>query len=200
MALSIIVTSGLPAAQAVLIEPSDHWKYRVDEWIWDPDLRRSMGLIKPQIIIQNETAGRIDGYIADVNGTRLDFFKGEQFAMASFGYDNGVVSKWELADAVIDGYFTIEIPDSHKEADFVRIYIGNNQYTVNDGTATTPQTWVFTNSARMDYRLNATVQQPDTVIAANETKPAEWKPSPNSLIDRILMMYSLSVRSADPGK
>jgi hypothetical protein len=188
LSVSLLVSGNLLTAGAVLIEPEQHWKYSINSWKWDPDMHRSHGIIAPQVIIQNETATRIDGYVADSAGTRLDFFDGDQVVMSRFGFANGGASKWEMAGTINGGNFTIEIPPKYRQASNVQIYIGNNQYTVNDGTNTTPQTWVFTNSVREDYPLNATIHQPETVTA--QTQPAAWnKYSEDSLIDRILMMF-----------
>lgn len=202
-AMSALMASAfLNTAAAVLIEPAEHWKYNVDTWTWDGKIRKSIGLIKPQLVIENESAGMLEGYVADTKGTRLAFYDGDQVAMAAFAYDDGRRSQWQMGDTIRGGNFTITIPESWKDADFVKIYIGNNQYTVNDGTRTTPQTWVYINSARVDYRLNATVQQ-GTTETAQET-PVAWKTySEDSLIDRILKMYSqgtLPVRSTNAGK
>jgi hypothetical protein len=199
LSVSILAAGNFLLAEAVLIEPAEHWKYNVTTWIWDSDLRRNMGVIKPQIVIENETAGRLDGYIADQSGTRLAFYSGEQVVMVSYAFDNGAITDWERAGSIHGGNFTINISDSNKEADAARIFIGNNQYTVNDGTRTTPQTWVFTNSARMDYELDPAIQQ-GTAAAVAEEPVVRNAYSPDSLIDRILMMYQLPIRSADAGK
>lgn len=178
-------------AQAVLIEPEQHWKYWIDSWKWDGDMHRTHGIIIPTLVIENQTQGRLEGYIADSKGAKLDFYDGEQVVMARFVKDNGFTSKWGIADKIEGGNFAIQIPEQYKNADKVDIYIGNNQYTVNDGTDTTPQTWVFVNSLRTSYSLDSAIQQPETVTAAQQ-KPAAWKTySEDSLIDKILLMYGM---------
>lgn len=101
-------------AQALLIPEEEHWKYNINRWSWDPDTRTTVGIINPQIVIQNETADRLEGYIADANGTRLEFYDGEQFVHVSFLSNSSVASDWELAGRVHDGYLAIGIQEKYE--------------------------------------------------------------------------------------
>jgi hypothetical protein len=190
-------------AHAVLIPVEEHWKYHIDTWVWDGERRKTYGIINSQIIIQNETVDKLEGFVADSNGTRLAIYDGEQVVMVRFLSESGLFSsKWKIAGRVHDGFFTIDIPREYRAADTVRIMIGNHEYTVNNGTPTTPQTWVFLNSAMLGYRTNPTLDQ------AGKTEVAEVQPLPissvysgGSLIDWILSQYGmLPVRSSDSSK
>jgi hypothetical protein len=107
-----------------------------------------------------------------------------------------------MAGRVHDGFFTIDIPQQYRAAETVRIMIGNHEYTVNNGTPTTPQTWVFINSAMLTYRTDPTLDQ------AGKTEVAQIKPLPissvytgGSIIDWILRLNGmLSVGSSNPSK
>ena len=189
--------STIGSAEAILVPLQEHWKYNV-RYDWDPDHLRAIGYIDPKIVVQNDTNGKIVGYIADQNGTRLSMYKGDQYVQARYTYSKGFVTKWELGDKINDGYFTIVIPPAYKNADIVSIYIGRNEYSVNSDTANVPQTSVLINSARMEYHRNATLttvtapvasssSQPATAsTATTTTKTAFTGPSPGSLIDLIL--------------
>jgi hypothetical protein len=195
MSFAIIVmllgsaTAGI--ANALLVPVEEHWKYNV-KWRWDADLRKNIGMITPLIVIENETSDRLEGYIADANGTRLMIYDGQQVVMSKFMFDSGLVSRWEIVDRIHDGYFAIDIPEKYSKAETVRIYIGNFQYTVDSK----PQVWVFINSATMNYRTNSTLDGlvlPETSIASKQKIAIPLDPcaSVGSLIDRILCQYEL---------
>jgi hypothetical protein len=174
-----------PSASAVLIPEEEHWKYNA-HWIWKSSLRKSVGIIDTQIIIENETATRLEGYIADANGTRLSFYDDAQVVMVKYG------SEWQIADKTDQGFFTVEIPEKYRDLDIIGLYIGSNSYNVDAGP---PQPLVLTNPVRMDYRTDSTlVFEPETQVAAVEDRFSAWKkPSGDSLIDRILQQFSSSV-------
>jgi hypothetical protein len=189
------------AQAAVLISEEEHWKYYVQKWSWDTEKNRTYGIITPQIVVQNETADRLEGYIADANGNRLEMYDGEQVVHVRYLSNSSTPSEWEMAGRVHDGYFAIDIPQKYKEAEIVRIYIGNHKYTVDNGTPTTPQTRVFINSATINYRTNSTLEQIETEVAQVEPKPLRSIYAGGSLIDWILSKNSmLPVRSPDSGK
>jgi hypothetical protein len=197
------MASTIGIAQAVLIEEEEHWKYHVDRWTWDSDRRKTIGLMSPQIVIQNETSEGLEGYIADANGTRLAIYDGEQVVQVRFAFDSGMISSWELAGRVHDGYFTINIPEKYKDAQTVRIFIGKNQYNVNNGTPTTPQTEVHINSAIVNYRTNSTLSsQTQIADVPEEQRQPRSIYDGGSLIDWILSQNGifLSVRSANSSK
>jgi hypothetical protein len=189
-------------AQAALLTEQEHWKYHINKWAWDEERRRTYGLINPQIIIQNETAHMLEGFVADTNGTRLDMYDGEQVVHVRFLSNDGIgASAWQIAGRVYDGNFRIEIPAKNQEAELVRIFIGNNEYTVNNGTPSTPQTQVFINSATLIYSTNSTLDQMETEVALEEPNPLKSVYQGGSLLDWILIQNGmLPVRSPDSGK
>lgn len=180
----------------------EHWKYNV-KWSWDSDLRRNTGLISPTIVIENQTADRIEGYVGDINGTRLTMYNGDQVVMVRYIYDGNMVGDWIMAGKLHEGYFAVDIPQKYRDADTVRFYIGGHHYVVDDGDLTTRQAWVFINSAWLYYNMSSV----QTAVASEEQegiKPVVATPSPGSLIDMILSKYGmlqpLPVRGANPGK
>jgi hypothetical protein len=203
-ALSTSVIAGtVGIAQALLISEEEHWKYSVDKWAWDGDRRRTYGLVTPQVIIQNETADRLEGFVVDANGTRLDFYDGDQVVHVRYLSNSSGGSAWMMAGMVHDGYFAIEIPQNYRESEIVKIFIGNHQYTVNNGTPTTPQTEVYFNAAMLTYRTNSTLDQmAETEVAeVQEPEPVSSIISRGSLIDYILSKYGLlPIRSSDSGE
>ncbi|HXG06502.1 MAG TPA: hypothetical protein VNI77_04155 [Nitrososphaera sp.] len=197
---SLLLAAGIRVVHAALITEEEHWKYHIDRWLWDENRRRTYGLINPQIMIQNETADRLEGYIADASGTRLDIYDGEQVVHVRFIFDNGFASDWQIAGRVKDGYFAIDIPERYRDAESVRIIIGTNQYTVDNGTRTTPQTEVYINSAILVYRTNSTLAE-TVVTQAEQSQPVRSAYQGGSLIDWILSRNGLlPVRSSDSGK
>jgi hypothetical protein len=198
-----VLAGTVGVAQAALISEEEHWKYSVDRWLWDSERRRTYGLMTPKIVIQNETADRLEGYIADASGTRLEMYDGEQIVFVRFLSNSSAASGWQTAGRVHDGYFAIDIPERYKEAEIVRIHIGTHRYTVDNGTPTTPQTEVVINAGIASYRMNSTLDQVvETEVAqAEEPKPVRSVYDGGSLIDWILSQNGmLSVRSPDPGK
>ena len=189
------MTNSVNLAQASLITEEEHWKYNINTWIWDSKIRETVGLITPKIIIENETSGMLEGYVADVNGTRLEFYDGDQVVRTRFIFDEGPLSSWQMSGMVHDGYFKIDIPERFQGAHAVRIYIGNNDYTVDNGSPTTPPTRVLTNSASLIYRMNLTDQQPQTQIAHSEPlKPiSDISEVKGSLIDWILSQNNMAI-------
>jgi hypothetical protein len=177
--LGLTVAGTFGAAQALLIPPEEHWKYNV-RWTWDFSARESVGIITPQIVIQNETDSRLEGYVADANGTRLAMYDdGMQVVMAKYIDDIGFTSDWEIVDRLHDGYFAIDIPERYRDSETVRIYIGNFQYTID----ARPQLTVNINSAITNYATNSTLGATQVAQEPTETTVAY---SSDSLIDQIL--------------
>lgn len=187
--------SSMTVAQAALLAPEDHWKYNV-QWVWKASIRKTVGIINAQIVVANETADKIQGYIADVNGTQLTMYNREQIVMVRYVPENGRGSDWLIGPRPVNGSFTIDIPEKFRDVETIALFIGSNSYQVDDGTF--PQPLVLISSARLDFQTDPTLGE-ETTIA--EEQPVMQKYSENSLIDRILReFYSLSVRSADSGK
>jgi len=189
--LSLALVDNRPA-QAILLKPEEHFKY-VTTWHWDERLLMNFGLINPKIVIANETADEITGYIGDNNGTRLTMYNGEHYVMARYSYDNGFISKWEMTTQMHDGWFTIEIPQKYRDAQIIGVFISNHQYSVDPEDITLSQPRVFINSARLDYRLNSTLHslqdQSNTQIASQPSENCNSSPSHGSLIDLIWSQY-----------
>lgn len=202
MLLASVLATPIGFAQAALITEEEHWKYHIDRWLWDGERRKTYGLITPQIIIQNETADRLEGFIADANGTRLEMYDGEQVVHVRYLSNNSMSSGWETVGRVHEGYLVIDIPERYKAAEVIRIYVGTNQYTVNNGTPTTPQTEVNINSAMLTYKTNSTLDSIETEVAeVEELESVRSIYSGGSLIDWILSQNGLlPVRSSDSGK
>jgi hypothetical protein len=187
-------------AQATLVSEEDHWKYNINKWAWDSELRRTVGMITPQIIIQNETADRLEGYIADANGTRLEMYD-EHYLHIRYLSNTSAGSDWELAGKANDGYFAIDIPERYRDAEIIRIYASNNYYRVDNGTPYTPQTQVKINSAILDYRTNSTLAVQTEVAEVEEPQPLRSIYDRGSLIDWVLSRNGLlPVRSSDAGE
>lgn len=203
-ALSTSVLAGTAGvAQAVLISEEEHWKYHIDRWLWNEDRRRNYGLVTPQIVIQNETADRLEGFVADGNGTRLEFYDGDQVVHIRYLSNSSTASGWEIAGRVHDGYFAVDIPQNYRESEIVRIFIGKHQYTVSNGTPTTVPTEVYFNSAMLNFRTNSTLDQiVETEVAqVKEPEPIRSVYSGGSLIDWILSQHGmLPIRSTDSGE
>lgn len=200
--LGSVMAGTISYAQAVLIPVEEHWKYHVDRWAWDGERRKTYGIINPQIVIQNETVDRLEGFVADANGARLAIYDGEQVVMVRFLSESGISSsKWIMAGRVHDGLFVIDIPEQYRAAETVRIIIGNHDYTVNNGTPTTPQTWVFINSAILYYRTNPTLDEIAKTEVAQVKEPSPSVYTGGSLIDWILRQNGmLPVGSSNSSK
>jgi hypothetical protein len=179
-----------PAAAAAVITPQEHWRYNV-YWYWDYDERETVGLISPTVVIENETSDRLEGYIADANGTRLDMYDGEQVVKVRYGYDENMRSDWELASWIHDGFFAIDIPERYRNAEFADLYIGNHVYSVDDGDINTRNSLVYINSARTEYELGSQTIAVEEPTAVAEVESVAKTPMPGSLIDRILAMFEM---------
>lgn len=198
--LGSVIAGTVGVAQAVLISEEEHWKYKIQKWLWDSDRRKTVGLITPKVVIQNETADRLEGYVADANGTRLDMYD-EHVVHIRYLSNVTANSDWEIAGRVNDGYFATDIPEKYRDAEVVKIYIGNNYYTVDNGTPTTSQTEVSINAAILNYRTNSTLEIETEVAEVEEPKPLRSVYQRGSLIDWILSRNGmLPVGSPDPGK
>lgn len=160
IALSIFflfVTPQVEDASAIIMEPGDIDQYQID-WSYDSNSSRSVGLTKPMIKIADESSHKIVGYIADENGTRLRMYNDEQVVMVKYYLGGGFVSDWEIADRPYRGYFAILIPPEFVgKVESVKIFINNHMYTVNDGTPTSSQSWVFLNSALTIYKVGSII-------------------------------------------
>jgi hypothetical protein len=175
-----VAAGNIGAAQAALLTEEEHWKYNV-HWAWKPSLRKTIGIINSQIIIENETADRIQGYIADSNGTRLEMYNSEQVVMVKYQ------GKWSVGPRTSDGFFTVEIPERYRDVETIGLFVGSNSYHVDTGTFPVPL--VLINSARLDYTTDPTLGTEQTTTIAQET-PQRF--SDDSLIDRILRLFSSS--------
>jgi HYR domain-containing protein len=153
----LLLASEMNNAEAILIEPDESTKYQI-KWTWDSNSSRYVGLIKPKIRIADESHYKIVGYVADENGTRLRMYNDEQVVMAKYYLDHGFTSDWEIADRPEKGYFAISIPPEYVgKVQSIKIFINNHQYSINDGTSTTSQSWVFINSAQHVHKLGSLI-------------------------------------------
>jgi len=189
--LAVAVLSNASNASALLLKPQDHWKYNVF-WTWKPEVRKNIGIIFSQIIVENETADRIDGYMADANGTRLEMYN-DQYVMVKYTYDMGPKSEWELAGKTHDGYFSFDIPENYRDAQTIGIFIGGYSYKIDLLPDSYEQPLVLINSARLDYTTNSTLDYSTSTSNVSDTTPTNTcQISNGSLIDRILQQFALS--------
>jgi hypothetical protein len=72
-----------------------------------------------------------------------------QVVLAKFVFNNTASTEWELSDWVRDGYFTVDRSE-YPDAVAVRIYIGPNSYSVDNGPGIL-QSWVFVNPAWTEF-------------------------------------------------
>jgi hypothetical protein len=186
--LAIALLSSTSTANALLLKPQDHWKYNVF-WVWKPDIHKTIGIISTQIIVANETADRIEGYIADINGTRLEMYD-DQYVMVKYTYDMGPTSDWEIGGKTHKGYFSVDIPENYKDAQTIGLFIGGYSYKLDLLPDSYEQPLVLINSARLDYTTNSTLESTSISSISDETDTCQI--SSNSLIDRILQQFSLS--------
>lgn len=140
-------------ADSPLLSPEESAKHTVYEFYFDSRLGRNIGIIVSRIIIENETADFIQGYLADSSGNRLWMVDNVQVVLAKFVLNNTATTRWELADWVHDGFFIIEKPDDPGIV-AVRIYIGPSNYVIDYGTPTISQSWVFINPAWTEFSFS----------------------------------------------
>jgi hypothetical protein len=152
--LSLLPSEADKAAE-ILVEPGDNAKYQI-QWSWDSNSSRSVGLIHSKIRITDESSHKFVGYVADEKGTRLTMYNDEQVVMAKFYLQDGFATDWTVVDSPYKGYFAIAIPPQFVgKVQSAKIFINNHMYAVDDGTATTKESWVFTNSAYTVYKLGS---------------------------------------------
>ncbi|GEM_PF-6986494 len=141
-------------ADSPLLSKEESSQFTIFGSHFDPKLKRSIGIIVSQIVIENETADTVHGYLADSTGKRLLMVDGIQIAMAKFVLNNTASTDWELGSWLRHGYFTIEKLD-REDVVSVRIYVGPADYSIDDGTKTTLQSWIFINPAWYEYHLSS---------------------------------------------
>ncbi|HEY7506299.1 MAG TPA: hypothetical protein VH621_01710 [Nitrososphaera sp.] len=174
IALCTLFISGftIPAAtfeDSILLSLEENAKFKVYESHYDPKLRRDVGIIVSRVIIENETAQAVEGYLGDSVGSRLWMVDNVQVVLAKFVFNNTGTTRWELADWLHDGYFTIKKPDmpNHPDIVAVRIYIGPNSYSVDQGTPRIPQSWVFINPAWTEYAFSSNARMAQSASASD---------------------------------
>jgi len=153
----VLLASNVGDSAAILVASEENAKYKIS-WEWDPDLSRLVGLIMPQIKIIDESSHKIIGYVADEDGMRLTMYNDEQVVMTKFYLRDGLITDWQISDRTYKGYFAISIPSELVgKVESISIFINNHQYTVDDGTSTTRQSWVFANSAQATHKLGSLI-------------------------------------------
>ncbi len=153
-------------ADSPLLSREESANYAIHEWYFDPELKRNVGIIVSRIIIENETADLIQGYVSDSIGNRLDVIDGIQVTLAKFVLNNTGTTRWQIIDWLDRGYFTIDKLD-RTDIVAVRIYIGPADYAVADNTASTGQSWVFINPAWYEYAFAVDEGTPNRVYDAH---------------------------------
>jgi hypothetical protein len=162
------------SAEALLVSPKDASVFPI-EWTWDSELHRNIGHVETQIVLENVTDDRVEGYIAeDINGTRLFTYNDEQVVMVRYVYDGGFRSGWNIESKLYQGFFSIQFPEELRgRIDLVYIFIGQNQFTIDDATSSSSQSWVFTNSAKYVYQIGTPVGNKNNKITSSSTTASD---------------------------
>lgn len=109
-----------------------YWEMMVNgTWYFEPGTHQMTVAVTPRIVITNVTDGTIEGRIVDSRaGHLLEVYGKESAIMAKFGRDNGFSGEWQFAGKPGNGRFVIQIPDKHRDADYVRLYVNSNSFSV----------------------------------------------------------------------
>ncbi|HKY55566.1 MAG TPA: hypothetical protein VJM08_14720, partial [Anaerolineales bacterium] len=101
--------------------------------LWDMERREIHALIQSDIVVDNLTAGVINGRITDGDGMVIRIYGKESVVMASFGYVDSIESKWRIVTKPSDGYFTFQVPEKYSDADYVKLWVNSNSFSIRPG-------------------------------------------------------------------
>jgi hypothetical protein len=161
--------------KSILLSTEESEKFAVLQWHFDSKLRRDIGIIVSRIIVENVTAHSVQGYLADSGGNRLWMVDDVQVVLAKFVFNNTASTEWELADWVRDGYFAVDRSE-YPEAVALRIYIGPNSYSIDNGPPGILQSWVFINPAWTEFPLFSNDKVAKNLSVAGSTSQNPYDP------------------------
>ncbi|MEO9294896.1 MAG: hypothetical protein ABI347_04780 [Nitrososphaera sp.] len=127
------ISSNRAYAQEMLMEMDDeYWEMIViGTWYLESSTRQMTVAVTPKIVITNVTDDTIEGKIVDSRtGHLLEMYGKESVIMAKFGRDNGFSGEWYIAGKPVNGKFVIQIPGEYRDADYVRLYVNSNSFSV----------------------------------------------------------------------
>lgn len=120
-------------AQEMLVEMDDeYWEMMVNgTWLLESSTHQMTVAVTPRIVVTNVTDDTIEGKIIDSRtGHLLEMYGKESVIMAKFEHDNGFSGEWYIEGKPVNGKFVIQIPDKYRDADYVRLYVNPNIYSV----------------------------------------------------------------------
>ncbi len=173
--LSVISVPTAIEGKSILLSPEESAKLAVLEWHFDSKLGRDIGIIVSRIIVENMTSHGVQGYLADSTGNRLWMVDDVQVVLAKFVFNNTASTEWELVDWVRDGYFVFDRSE-YPGAVAVRIYIGPNSYSVDNGPPGIPQSWVFINPAWTEFSFLPDSETARSFSAADQKSQNPYDP------------------------
>jgi len=144
----------IPIDQAYSYET--HWKM--------PSKGSIQGVLQPSIMITSFNNSVLTGSIVDENGDTLTFYGKESRVSVRWEYDSGIRSKSSIAPTLVNGSFTISVPNGYEHADSCRFYINGNHYFIgvsengpNVYNYSDTTIWVLENS----FKIKAPYANPD---------------------------------------
>lgn len=153
------------------------WKFGI-AWEEDPSLQ-IRGRIDSRLVVTNSTESTITGKVVSPLGPTLHNYNGESRLMAIFGYDSGEESKPALYP-LQKGTFVIEIPEEHRGADYVRLWVNSNVFALKSSPApvngtTTVAAKPLINETRIETTVNLENQQVTKSISTLSTQETTTK-------------------------
>lgn len=191
--LSVMSVPSTIEGKSILLSPEESAEFAVLQWHFDSELRRDIGIIVSRIIVENTTSQGIQGYLADSNGNRLWMVDDVQVVLAKFVFNNTASTDWELADWVRDGYFAVDRSE-YPDAVAVRLYIGPNSYSIDNGPPDIPQSWVFINPAWTEFAFFSDSEMARSLYVADTASqnlydPSTYKPAHCTYLVDLYSIY-----------
>lgn len=134
----------------------DQWK-RIENgtWIFEDNIGQFRVSIDAGIVIINATEDRIEGKVVDSNGNLLDMYDRESVIMATFGYDSKRNTQ-TYTTIPQQGTFAIEIPEEYSDADYVKLWVNGNTYTIKAPKLPLPEKEYFSTTKDIIEQSNGT--------------------------------------------
>lgn len=145
----------------------DQWK-RIENgtWIFEDNIGQFRVSIDAGIVIINATEDRIEGKVVDSNGNLLDMYDLESVIMATFGYDSKRNTQ-TYTTIPQQGTFAIEIPEEYSDADYVKLWVNGNTYTIKAPKLPLPEKEYFSTTKDIIEQSNGTASA--EIAIANAT-------------------------------